>query len=112
MGPKLVSCGTQTPACLTGQRILSPVRLPFRHSRTEAVKAQEETVTQQSGTNVDCPDLRNEAQGKASKSEGFSKGLAKDSGMDADLARLIDAWPNLPEHIRVAVLDLIQSAAK
>jgi hypothetical protein len=30
--------------------------------------------------------------------------------LDADLARAIDAWPYLPEHVRMAVVALIDSA--
>jgi hypothetical protein len=31
--------------------------------------------------------------------------------IDPDLARIIDAWPTLPEHIRAAVRALIDTAA-
>jgi hypothetical protein len=31
-------------------------------------------------------------------------------GTDPDLARVIDAWPTLPPHIRAAVLALIGTA--
>jgi hypothetical protein len=30
--------------------------------------------------------------------------------LDADLARVIAVWPNLPPHIRSAVLTLVQAA--
>jgi hypothetical protein len=30
--------------------------------------------------------------------------------LDADLQRVLDAWPTLPEHIRAAVLALIVTA--
>jgi hypothetical protein len=31
---------------------------------------------------------------------------------DPDLARLVDAWPALPAHIRAAVLALVQTCGK
>jgi hypothetical protein len=31
---------------------------------------------------------------------------------DPDLARVVEAWPDLPAHIRAAVLALLQSAGK
>ena len=31
---------------------------------------------------------------------------------DPDLARLVDAWPDLPPHIRLALLALVQAAGK
>jgi hypothetical protein len=31
--------------------------------------------------------------------------------MDADLARVLTAWPGLPPHIRAAILALVTSAA-
>jgi hypothetical protein len=34
------------------------------------------------------------------------------SPADPDLARLVDAWPNLPAHIRAAVLALVAASGK
>ena len=31
-------------------------------------------------------------------------------GRDADLARIVDAWPNLPDHIKTTILVLVKSA--
>jgi hypothetical protein len=28
--------------------------------------------------------------------------------LDADLARLVDVWPNLPEHVRRTILTLVE----
>jgi len=36
--------------------------------------------------------------------------LARDSQNDPDLARLIDAWPRLPEAIRAGILAMIEAA--
>jgi hypothetical protein len=38
--------------------------------------------------------------------------LAQDSQIDPDLARLIDAWPTLPEAIRTGILAMVTAAAK
>ncbi len=32
--------------------------------------------------------------------------------LDADLRRLIDAWPNLPKHIKVAITALVEIHSK
>jgi hypothetical protein len=36
--------------------------------------------------------------------------LARESELDPELARVIDAWPDLPDHIRAAVLALVGTA--
>ena len=38
--------------------------------------------------------------------------LARESQIDPDLARLIDAWPTLPEAIRAGILALVDAASK
>jgi hypothetical protein len=38
--------------------------------------------------------------------------LARESQIDPDLARLIDAWPTLPEAIRAGIIAMIQAARK
>jgi hypothetical protein len=35
--------------------------------------------------------------------------LARDSQIEPALARIVDAWPNLPEAIRKAMLALVES---
>jgi hypothetical protein len=37
--------------------------------------------------------------------------LARETQIDPDLARVVSAWPNLPEAIRLAVLALVSSAS-
>jgi hypothetical protein len=32
--------------------------------------------------------------------------------LDDDLARLVDLWPNLPEHVRRAIITLADSCGK
>ena len=34
------------------------------------------------------------------------------AGGNAELARLVEAWPGLPEHIRAAIRALVESASK
>jgi hypothetical protein len=36
--------------------------------------------------------------------------LQKSPEIDPDLARLIDAWPTLPDAIRVGILAMVQAA--
>jgi hypothetical protein len=36
--------------------------------------------------------------------------LARETQIDPDLARVLDAWPTLPEHIKAAVLALLNAA--
>jgi hypothetical protein len=36
--------------------------------------------------------------------------LARETQIDPDLARLIDAWPNLPEALRTGIVAMIDSA--
>jgi hypothetical protein len=42
----------------------------------------------------------------------LSAPLAHRLQADPDLARLVDAWPTLPAHIRAAVLALVQTAGQ
>jgi hypothetical protein len=37
--------------------------------------------------------------------------LAREAPIDHDLARVVSAWPDLPEAIRRAVLELVGAAA-
>lgn len=37
--------------------------------------------------------------------------LARESGKDPDLARIVAAWPNLPDPIRRAVLALVDATS-
>jgi hypothetical protein len=37
--------------------------------------------------------------------------LLPDAGTDPDLARVVTAWPDLPPHVRAAVLALVQTSA-
>jgi hypothetical protein len=38
----------------------------------------------------------------------LAQSLARDSQIDPDLARIIDAWPRMPEEIRKAMLALAE----
>jgi len=38
--------------------------------------------------------------------------LTKPEALDPDLARILDAWPNLSEPIRRAMLALVESAGR
>jgi hypothetical protein len=40
----------------------------------------------------------------------LSAPLAQQAPTDPDLARVLDAWPTLPPHIRAAVLALVAAA--
>jgi hypothetical protein len=51
--------------------------------------------------------LGNPPSGSAAKSGAAS---AKSAPADLDLARVLDAWPRLPPHIRAAVLALVGAA--
>src|SRR5262245_28120830 len=57
----------------------------------------------------------NDVNGCGDASSSLAQPLAQDSpkplGIDPDLARVADAWPNLSPPIRAAVLALVQSAA-
>ena len=44
--------------------------------------------------------------------ESLAYSLAHDSQIDPDLARLIDAWPTLPEALRAGILAMIDAARK
>jgi len=37
--------------------------------------------------------------------------LPMDPGMPSDLAKIVDAWPDLPEHIRAAMRTLVESTS-
>jgi hypothetical protein len=44
--------------------------------------------------------------------ETLAYSLAHDPQIDPDLARLIDAWPKLPEALRAGILGIIDAARK
>jgi hypothetical protein len=44
--------------------------------------------------------------------ESLAYSLAHDSQIDPDLARLIHAWPTLPEALRAGILAMIDAARK
>jgi hypothetical protein len=48
------------------------------------------------------------------KSRAYSWACESQNGpeIDADLGRLIDAWPTLPEAIRAGVLAMVEAAVK
>ena len=51
----------------------------------------------------------------AISAEGGAKSDAHDAPTpvrDPDLARIVDCWPKLPEHIKAAIMALAQSASK
>jgi hypothetical protein len=51
-------------------------------------------------------------QGNTSCDEApeLSAPLAQQSPASPELARVIDAWPGLPTHVRAAILALVQTA--
>jgi hypothetical protein len=55
---------------------------------------------------------RNPLQGNTSSNHAsqLSAPLAQPGPADAELARILDAWPTLPAHIRAAVLALVDTA--
>ena len=57
--------------------------------------------------------LRNETHGNDLNRSEFRQGSGKAQGpFPPDLAHLVDTWPHLPEHIRAAVLALVDTNAK
>ena len=72
------------------------------------------------GTNLQHPPTCNEdppsgteAHGNDTKREVIRQGSGKDSGAcPADLARVVNAWPDLPEPIRAAVVALVGTIVK
>jgi hypothetical protein len=57
-------------------------------------------------------DLGDLVRGGAAKSGAAQTGKGSHGGAaeDPDLARVIEAWPRLPAHIRAAVLALLEGA--
>jgi hypothetical protein len=55
-------------------------------------------------------DLRKAGRASAAKSGAAGPGTGSHgAATDPDLARIIEAWPGLPEHVRAAMLALISS---
>jgi hypothetical protein len=50
------------------------------------------------------------ANASGDDSPSLSAPLAQQAPADPDLARVLDAWPTLPEHIKAAVLALVAAA--
>jgi hypothetical protein len=58
-------------------------------------------------------DLGDQVSGRAAKSGAIVPGLDLHGvGDDPDLAHVIRAWPLLPQHVRTAILDMIESAGQ
>jgi len=63
-----------------------------------------------------CPDkdLRSDAAGLSAPATARpprGEMLPPEGPVDADLARLLAAWPGLPEHIKAAIMALVMTAA-
>jgi hypothetical protein len=44
------------------------------------------------------------------KQKALAHSLAQESQNDPDLGRIVEAWPGLPDHIRTAILALVNAA--
>jgi hypothetical protein len=61
---------------------------------------------------VQGKDLGNLGQGSAAESGAASQGKGSQGlAGDAELARLIDAWPRLPDDLRQVILAMLRDAA-
>ncbi len=60
-------------------------------------------------TTDECPDSETTCDNPP---EPLAQTLARETQIDPDLARVIDAWPELPEAIRRAMLALVESGRK
>ena len=57
--------------------------------------------------------IRSEPHENGLNRSEFSQGLGKaQAPLPPDLARVVDTWPDLPEHIRAAVLALVDTNEK
>jgi len=43
------------------------------------------------------------------EAHSYTSAYTEAAGLPGDLARVVSAWPQLPEHIRAAVLALVQT---
>ncbi len=65
------------------------------------------------GGMVDTGDLKSHSKTQISNdSSEIQKALAVSLPLDPDLARLVDAWPTLPEALRAGILAMIDAARK
>jgi hypothetical protein len=80
------------------------------HPRPPADPGQDSNLDKES-QNVFTPGHKSLPANSSRQNEGsLSVLLAHSTPTDPDLARIIDAWPTLPDHIRAAIMALVASS--